>query len=68
MAAKVEDASLWAVEAYLVVVVDEGSLQRTAGEVVGGCSFEHVDLEVAGSCGPIVPVFSLEVGLEVTAV
>lgn len=36
LAAKVEDASLWAVEAYLVVVVDKGSLKRAAGEVVGG--------------------------------
>lgn len=34
--AEVEDASLATVEAHLIVVVDEGSRERAAGEVVAG--------------------------------
>lgn len=68
MASKIEDASLWAVEAYLIVIIDKGSLKRAVGEVISGCSFEHVDLEIAGCSGPKVPIVSLKVRLEVAAV
>ena len=53
MAAEVEDASLGTVETHLIVVVDEGSRKRAAGEVVAGRPLEHVDLEVAGCAKPL---------------
>lgn len=51
-----------------MLVLHEGGLDGAIGEVVGGGTFEDVDLVVTGSCGSVVPVLGPEVALEVTIV
>lgn len=65
---QVEDASLGAIKAGLLLILHEGGLNGTVGEIVGGCALEKVDLVVAGSGGAVVPVFGPQVALEVTVV
>lgn len=65
---EVEDASFWAIEADLLLILHEGCLDGAIGEIVSGCTFEEVDLVVANSGGAVVPIFGLQVALEVAVV
>lgn len=51
-----------------MLILHVGSIDGAIGEIVGGCTFEEIDLIVTGRGRSVVPILSVEVVFEVAAV
>lgn len=68
LGAQIKDTAFRTVKAVLIVIFNERGTKGTISEIVRCWPFEDIHLIITGSCRSVVPIFSLEVTLEVTVV